>query len=189
MAKHRMLEHPGEEVTFKMKVLAKHKSAFERQVTEAVLIELGDDGRLLNSKGEFNRCVLPRLQVTVGEKVAEYEDNTIYNYDSSLTARKDSSKRKHKELSDNFEKVKSIEENLNVKKDPESKETLTEANDTSNSVRKILKPKKKSKNKISPPQNYDFIPLSKVFEKTETNPGVFGSIDWGLKNQDKRKPG
>ena len=110
-------------------------------------------------------------------------------YDSSLTARKDSSKRKHKELSDNFEKVKSIEENLNVKKDPESKETLTEANDTSNSFRKILKPKKKSKSKISPPQNYDFIPLSKVFEKTETNPGVFGSIDRGSKIQDKRKPG
>ena len=77
-----------------MKVLAKHKSAFERQVTEAVLIELGDDGRLLNSKGEFNRCVLPRLQVTVGEKVAEYEDNTIYNFESTLTARKDFSKRK-----------------------------------------------------------------------------------------------
>ena len=72
MAKHKMLEHPGEEVTFRMKVLAKHKTAFERQVTEAVLIEISDDGRLLNSKGEFNRCVLPRLQVAVGEKVAEY---------------------------------------------------------------------------------------------------------------------
>ena len=55
-----------------MKVLAKHKSAFERQVTEAVLIEMGDDGRLLNSKGGFNRCVLPRLQVAMGDRVVEH---------------------------------------------------------------------------------------------------------------------
>ena len=31
MAKHRMLEHPGEEVNFKMKVLAKHISKFEHK--------------------------------------------------------------------------------------------------------------------------------------------------------------
>ena len=83
-------------------MLAKHKSAFERQVTEAVLIEISDDGRLLNSKGEFNRCVLPRLQVAVGEKVAEYGDNRKErtNFDGILTARQDVSKRKHRELSD-----------------------------------------------------------------------------------------
>ena len=63
MAKHKMLDHPGEEVTFQMKVLAKHKSAFERQVTEAVLIEISDDGRLLNSSPG---------SMAVGKKVAEY---------------------------------------------------------------------------------------------------------------------
>ena len=74
MAKPRLLEHPGEEVNFKMKVLAKHISAFERHVTEAVLIEVADEKRLLNSKGGFNRCILPRLQVAMGDKVVEHSD-------------------------------------------------------------------------------------------------------------------
>ena len=43
MVKHNMRDHPEEEVTFRMKVLAKHRSAFERQVTEAVLMEMKED--------------------------------------------------------------------------------------------------------------------------------------------------
>ena len=171
-----------------MKVLAKHKTAFERQVTEAVLIEISDDGRLLNSKGEFNRCVLPRLQVAVGEKVAEdgvenRKEGT--NFDGILTARKDNPKRKYR--SDAEELGKDLEKNMNVKKDPERQETKTEASFTSNSVRKLIKPKK-SKNKISPPQNYNFIPLSRRFEKTDYEPGIFGSNDRGSNNRDKRPP-
>ena len=62
MAKHKMLEHPGEEVTFQLKVLVK--------VTEAVLIEISDGGRLLNSspgsrwpwvEKVAESCVLPTL--------------------------------------------------------------------------------------------------------------------------------
>ena len=70
MAKHNMMEHLEEEVVFSMKVLKQHRSAFERQVIEAVLIETEDDGSLLNSKGGFNRCALPRLQVVIGDKPA-----------------------------------------------------------------------------------------------------------------------
>ena len=33
MWKHKLLEHPDEDVTFSMKVLKKHYSAFERMVT------------------------------------------------------------------------------------------------------------------------------------------------------------
>ena len=68
MVKHKLMDHPGEEVTFKMKVLVRHRSAFERQVTEAVLIEMKEKDGLLNSKGGFNRCALPRIQVTIGDK-------------------------------------------------------------------------------------------------------------------------
>ena len=68
MMKHRVMDHPGENVIFRMKVLAKHRSAFERQVTEAVLIEMKEKDGLLNSKGGFNRCALPRIQVTIGDK-------------------------------------------------------------------------------------------------------------------------
>ena len=57
-----------------MKVLAKHDSAFERQVTEAVLIEVVEEGRLLNSKGGFNRCILTRLQVAMEDRLAEHGD-------------------------------------------------------------------------------------------------------------------
>ena len=62
----------GEEVTFKIKVLARHNSAFERQAMETVLFEVAEEGRLLNSKGGFNRCILPRLQVAMGDRVVEH---------------------------------------------------------------------------------------------------------------------
>ena len=42
--------------------------AFKRQETEAVLIEMKEKDGLLNSKGGFNRCALPRIQVTIGDK-------------------------------------------------------------------------------------------------------------------------
>ena len=54
--KHTTLEHPGEDVTFSMKVIRKHKSCFARQVHEAVLIEMAERENLLNSKNTFNRC-------------------------------------------------------------------------------------------------------------------------------------
>ena len=179
MAKHRILEHPGEEVTFKMKVLAKHKSAFERQVTEAVLIEVMDDGRLLNSKGGFNRCVLPRLQVAVGDKVAEYSDNNSErsSFHEILTARQENSKRKERE-----DKIGS---------DSEKKEALTTASFNRNSIhsRKIKIPKKRKK-QISPSPTFNFVPLSRVFAVTENAPGsAQGSNDRGSGDQDKRTPG
>ena len=44
------------------------KSAFERQVTEAVLIHQESlQHNILNSKSEYNRCALPRLSTKLGE--------------------------------------------------------------------------------------------------------------------------
>ena len=55
-----------------MKVIKKHKSAFERQVQESILIELNQvDGNILNSKSGFNRCLIPRLTVMMGDRVVE----------------------------------------------------------------------------------------------------------------------
>ena len=72
MWKHKVLRHPSEEVTFTMKVIKKHKSAFERQVQESILIELNQvDGNILNSKSGFNRCLIPRLTVMMGDRVVE----------------------------------------------------------------------------------------------------------------------
>ena len=77
---------------------------------------------------------------------------------------------------------------MNDRKDSERNETKAEARITSNSFRKILKAKK-SKSKISPPHNYDFVPLSRMFEKTENRPRAFGSNDRGSFHRDKRPPG
>ena len=160
MAKHSMLEHPGEEVTFKMKVLAKHKSAFEWQVTEAVLIEMGDDGRLLNSKGGFNRCVLPRLQVAMGDRVVEHGRT---------------------EFSDNLEDGVKLRKTKNVYK----RRKGARASESSNpETLKKIKKAQKMKSIIS--SKYKFVPLTKVFGVMDmkSKTGI-GSNDWGSSNQDK----
>ena len=51
-----------------MKILRGHKSAFARQVHEAVAIQRCQGKNLLNSKAEYNRCLLPRLGIIMGEK-------------------------------------------------------------------------------------------------------------------------
>ena len=79
MAKHWCLDHKDEEKPdFEMKVLRGHMSAFSRQVHEAVLIEMNEGNNILNSKGEFNRCQLPRLCVQMGERpVKEMHDQEM----------------------------------------------------------------------------------------------------------------
>ena len=70
MFKHQQLEHPDQEVTFTMKVLRKHQSAFSRMVEESTLITLNQNSsKILNSKSGFNRSQIPRLTVSMGENV------------------------------------------------------------------------------------------------------------------------
>ena len=64
-----------------MKVARKHTSALVRQVHEAVLIEMANENNdinVLNSRGEYNRCQLPRLGVIMGTK-------TIIDVDEETT--------------------------------------------------------------------------------------------------------
>ena len=73
MLKHCVDMHEGvepEEVEFRMKILKYHKSAFERQVNESIKIKANSRHHILNSKGEFNRCALPRLGLKIG--IREY---------------------------------------------------------------------------------------------------------------------
>jgi hypothetical protein len=55
-----------------MKVVKYHKSSFERQVQESVLIQSNRSHWLLNSKSEFNRCAIPRLGMKMGDR--DYEE-------------------------------------------------------------------------------------------------------------------
>ena len=78
MLKHIVEVHPGEnisDVKFHARVLKYAKSAFERQITESVLIqEYRESNHILNSKSEYNRCSIPRLTTKMGEKeIKEWE--------------------------------------------------------------------------------------------------------------------
>ena len=82
MFKHKTLEHKDEEVTFTMRVLKRHKSALERQVHESILIEMKqEEGNILNSKSGYNRCLIPRLSIMMGDRVLSEEvDKTSQVY-------------------------------------------------------------------------------------------------------------
>ena len=71
MLRHIVYSHEGEaieEIEFGMKILKYARSAFERQVEEAVLIQQERvSHNLLNSKSEYNSCALPRLETRMGE--------------------------------------------------------------------------------------------------------------------------
>ena len=64
MLQHDTQRHPGGNVKdmFQMKVIASHRSAFIRMVNEAVLIR-NFKGLLLNSKLEYNQCLIPAMEV------------------------------------------------------------------------------------------------------------------------------
>ena len=71
MLKHAVDRHEGadpEKLEFRMKVLRYHRSAFERQVSESQEIKRNSKHHILNSKGEYNRCALPRLGLKMGTK-------------------------------------------------------------------------------------------------------------------------
>ena len=82
MYKHKTIEHPDTEVTFTMRVIKRHKSALERQVHESVLIEMKQEkGNILNSKSGYNRCLIPRLSIMMGDRVLSEEvDKTSQVY-------------------------------------------------------------------------------------------------------------
>ena len=62
MVQHGEESHRGEGLPpFKFKVLRSFRSALDRQIAEAIRIEMR--GNILNRKGEFNRCSLTRLGV------------------------------------------------------------------------------------------------------------------------------
>ena len=70
--KHWASEHSEEckpgDLKFGFSVVKQHKSSFSRQTHEAILIYQGG-ANVMNSKSEFSRCKVPRLEVTFGDKL------------------------------------------------------------------------------------------------------------------------
>ena len=72
--RHCVEKHPEEDpdkVDFRMKILSSHKSAFERQIREAVLIESNAGEYSLNSKLEYSRSNIPKMKMKLGNKEEE----------------------------------------------------------------------------------------------------------------------
>ena len=62
--KHQDMEHEGAAPQFIMRAVSFHRTALSRQIAEAVRIRRrGGEGAILNSKSEYNRCHIPRLQL------------------------------------------------------------------------------------------------------------------------------
>ena len=61
--KHKVSDHPNEDVKFKMEITQKFKDALTRQANEAVRIYSRPSHETLNSKAEFNHPPLARVVV------------------------------------------------------------------------------------------------------------------------------
>ena len=98
MWKHKVLEHPDEEVTFTMKVIKKHHSSFQRMVMEAIVIgETQQQGHnILNSKSGFNRCLIPRLTIVVGDRVQPDPTDQAPYTDTEVAALFENNKRRRR---------------------------------------------------------------------------------------------
>ena len=88
MLKHYVNSHMNiklEEMKFKMRVVKRYRSAFERQIGESIYINsnLRKGFNLLNSKNEYNRCSLPRLGISLSMK-----DELVERYEEEKEERK-----------------------------------------------------------------------------------------------------
>ena len=82
MLKHYIERHkdiPMKEMKFRVKMMKSYKSAFGRQIGESVYINnnLRQGTIMMNSKNEYNRCIIPRLGINLDkdEWIEEYEES------------------------------------------------------------------------------------------------------------------
>ena len=57
-----------DKVDFRMKILSTHKTAFERQIRESIVVDNFAGPQILNSKMEYTRCGIPKLESKMGNK-------------------------------------------------------------------------------------------------------------------------
>ena len=75
MQKHAMEAHSGK-TNFTIRIIKSHRTAITRQISETVRIKCKtlEGATLLNSKTEYNRCMLPELTVELGKDKKSEED-------------------------------------------------------------------------------------------------------------------
>ena len=134
MLKH-VLEVHGEEeyskVEFGAKVVRYEISAFNRQVTESVIIQEERSHHILNSKSEYNRCSLPRLTAKLGEKEwkrKEKENESEKEREQRLERRivemrKTRNGRRRREATENEQEKRKCMENKDQERTPKRRKT------------------------------------------------------------------
>ena len=77
--KHSAIYHGGKltKEDLKMEVVEGHRSPLNRQIHEGVEIETNAADVIMNSKGEWGHCKIPRVVIEVGDTVEEDETNGI----------------------------------------------------------------------------------------------------------------
>ena len=140
MIKHAVMVHPNShphEIEFRIEIIGQHKSAFERQLTEAVLIRRRQGERLMNSKQEYNRCYIPKITVKINEKEERNPDEemerkvkeTIKMMKSKWKREKDSNEKE--DMGETQVKRRKVEENYHEeerKKEDDSKGAQIDSN-------------------------------------------------------------
>ena len=117
-------EEKLEEMEFGGRIIDKPKSAFNRQISESVLIQhQKQKNHILNSKSEYNRCALPRLTANLGEIPVERME-------------KDLNEKKRKEKEEERELQKKIRD-LKVRRGMARREKVREMEQPANKRRKI----------------------------------------------------
>ena len=138
MLKHILLHHremDPDTVKFKMKPIKFHKSAFERQIHESVLIQAHKDHILMNSKSEYNRCSIPRLSVQLGKKIYRVEGE-------------DEELEREQQLEEEIRKMKAVRKIESSRDGPRSKRIRLSGN---NKIERSLQIKRKqSSNEMHP---------------------------------------
>ena len=135
MLKHYVEKHidlERKEVKFKVKVLRSYHSAFERQIGESVIINhnLRQGTTMMNSKNEYNRCIIPRLGINSGkdEWEEEYEESENEKMIKREIQRMKEKLRYGKQLQKE-KKIKPQKENKEINKEKKRESDLVEMKD------------------------------------------------------------
>ena len=69
--------HEGRMCRFQVNTVRTYRTPIERQIAEAVKLKLASKKkiRILNSKLEYNACIIPEVAVIFGKKLKEEEDH------------------------------------------------------------------------------------------------------------------
>ena len=147
---------------FGIRILRSYTSAFERQIGESVWINdyLRQGIKMMNSRNEYNRCIIPRLRIDLGmdEDIAEYEEN-----EREKEIKREIHKMKEK-MRYEKEQQKSKRRKLNKEKETEKKEKVRKNTERN---KKILIKGSKEKEKKSEIVNRVISLESKRNEKLE----------------------